>query len=340
MNASQGIEQRLGGDWLHIHCGDMSAETLRRGGVPGTVHVMHDPACCGPLSYRGGYQARADFLVACGAPFDPQTFARNLEREDAVLAAAAHYDEVVLWFDHCLFDQGILVRTMDRLAATGARISLICIDTFPGFAHFKGLGELNPTQMASLFPTRHLVTSAELALASKAWAALCAPDPLAIQALCRADTSALPFLAGALVRHLQEFPAVGNGLSRTENAALRAIEAGHATLPSVFVAVSDAEERPFLGDTMLWWILKPLADARHPAIRVDGPGPLPGWNADRPLDAWALALTDVGRALIDQTADWLALNGLDRWLGGVHLTDAATAWRWNATARRIERAIA
>ena len=40
-----------------------------------------------------------------------------------------------------------------------------------------------------------------------------------------------------------------------------------------------------------------------------------------------VALTDVGRKLLDGQADWVRLNGIDRWLGGVHLQGAEAAWR-------------
>jgi len=52
-----------------------------------------------------------------------------------------------------------------------------------------------------------------------------------------------------------------------------------------------------------------------------------------------------GDALADATGgkgatgrcDWLGLVGVDRWLGGVHLTDPATAWRWDPTLQRLGR---
>ena len=33
----------------------------------------------------------------------------------------------------------------------------------------------------------------------------------------------------------------------------------------------------------------------------------------------AVALTDAGRGVLDGAADHVALNGIDRWIGGVHL---------------------
>jgi hypothetical protein len=34
-------------------------------------------------------------------------------------------------------------------------------------------------------------------------------------------------------------------------------------------------------------------------------------------------------------ADHVRLNGIDRWLGGVHLEGDEAAWRWDAAAGRL-----
>ena len=80
------------------------------------------------------------------------------------------------------------------------KLSLLCVGEFPGFVGFKGLGELDPQQMASLLGARHEVASAETALAAAAWAAFCSPDPTDLERLLRGDTTALPYLGEALLR--------------------------------------------------------------------------------------------------------------------------------------------
>jgi hypothetical protein len=42
-----------------------------------------------------------------------------------------------------------------------------------------------------------------------------------------------------------------------------------------------------------------------------------------------LQLTEAGRAVLAGQEDHVALNGVDRWVGGVHLTGRAVRWRWN-----------
>ena len=41
-----------------------------------------------------------------------------------------------------------------------------------------------------------------------------------------------------------------------------------------------------------------------------------------------MELTDVGRAVQAGERDFIELNGIDRWLGGVHLV-SGQVWRWH-----------
>jgi hypothetical protein len=42
-----------------------------------------------------------------------------------------------------------------------------------------------------------------------------------------------------------------------------------------------------------------------------------------------LELSGDGWAVLVGEADQIELNGIDRWLGGVHLTGHEVAWRWD-----------
>ncbi|OOY42979.1 hypothetical protein BOV92_12370, partial [Solemya velum gill symbiont] len=34
---------------------------------------------------------------------------------------------------------------------------------------------------------------------------------------------------------------------------------------------------------------------------------------------WQVTLSDTGRQLLADEVDWVELNGIDRWVGGIHL---------------------
>jgi hypothetical protein len=48
-------------------------------------------------------------------------------------------------------------------------------------------------------------------------------------------------------------------------------------------------------------------------------------------------LTDAGRSALAGELDAVATCGVERWMGGVHLTGRSTPWRWDDSSRRIVR---
>jgi len=128
----------------------------------------------------------------------------QLAARDAMLESFTDHEAVVLWFEHDLYDQLQLTQILDRLRervlrerASGLmRLSLICIDQY--------LGPLTGPELEALWPARHAVTPGELDLAAAAWQAFTSPDPMEIETLLRGDTSALPFLEGALRRQVSQ----------------------------------------------------------------------------------------------------------------------------------------
>ena len=79
-----------------------------------------------------------------------------------------------------------------------------------------------------------------------------------------------------------------------------------------------------MGDLSFWTIVRRLAEARRPLVAADVE-PRPGR-----LPSGTLALTADGAAVLSGRADHVALNGIDRWLGGTQLV-SARYWRWTGT---------
>jgi hypothetical protein len=144
----------------------------------------------------------------------------------------------------------------------------------------------------------------------------------------------LPFLGPALRRLLEELPAPGDGLSGTERRALRAVAEGATTPVAAFLAAQNLEAAPCLGDA---WFFRALAGigvgpARLVETQAGDPLPPPPPLGDaRAFARLPLRLTGPGERVLDGVQDRVALLGLDRWLGGTHLT-AAAPWRWDPAA--------
>ena len=78
------------------------------------------------------------------------------ERCHDALPAFPQHEEVVIWLDHRLSDQLILIKALDWFSGQNlgaVKLSLICIGRYPGRDHFVGLGELTSDQLASLADT-------------------------------------------------------------------------------------------------------------------------------------------------------------------------------------------
>jgi hypothetical protein len=219
--------------------------------------VLHEGPVPAGLSLDELREERARFISARGwGGFDDVD--AEFTRRDATLAGFGEHEEVVLMFEHDLYDQLQLIQLLDWFAwrhLGSTRLSMVVTDEY--------LGTLAPDRLRGLFDGRRQVSARELEPGRGAWEAFTSPDPTRIAAFLGRDTSALPFLGNALLRHLQQFPSVENGLSRSEAQALEAISGGKRVLREAYVASHQQREEPvFLGDTVFAWYLEGLSDAR------------------------------------------------------------------------------
>jgi len=240
----------------------------------------------------------------------------------------------VLWFEHDLYDQ---LQLLDALAlAHGLEGSLdsIVVGSFPGKPGFRGLGELTADELETLWPQRCEVTAELLSEASSAWQAFRAPEPVALAGFVQ---EGLPFLGAAFQRLLEELPAVEDGLSRTERQALRVIADRELTPLGAFLATQDLEEAPFLGDSWFYRSLSALGQGESRLLEADTGDPLPApppLSDGREYARLGLRVTETGERVLGGEADRLELLGVDRWVGGTHVTPEK-AWRWDSSARAL-----
>jgi hypothetical protein len=349
MSAVQQQRRRAGIEaaTLHVTNGDSAGNTLRQTGLGGAVlpwrDVLHEgPVPAGPR--RELLHARAAFLSGCGWG-SRRSIAASLDRRDRQLVQALRDgQQVVLWFEHDLYDQLQLADALALAAGFAGSFSpggpeLIVVGSFPGRPGFRGLGELTADELQTLWPARVPAGQDTLAAAVSAWAAVRHPDPSALAATARADLPGLPFLGPALLRLLEELPAPRDGLSGTERRTLHAIADGAVTPVDAFLAAQDLEPAPFLGDTWFFRALAALGTAQARLVETRDGDPLPPSPPAGDPHAFArlpLRLTDLGQRVLDGREDRVTLLGLDRWVGGTHLTPAA-AWRWDPGPRQLLR---
>jgi Domain of unknown function (DUF1835) len=327
---------------LHITNGDSAGSTLRQTGLGGAVLPWRDALHEGPvpaLPRQELLQTRAGFLADCGWG-RRQVLLSSLEQRDQQLLAALRDDlEVVLWFEHDLYDQLQLLDVLALAHTEETAPELIVIGSFPGKPSFTGLGELTARELETLWPSRRRAAPAALQAATSAWAAVQAPEPTALAAWATHETVHLPLLSPALRRLLEELPAPTDGLSRTERSALHAIAAGAHTPPAAFVGAQRLEEAPFLGDAWFFRALSALGQGETRLLETDDGTPLPPPPPLGDTELFArlqLRLTATGERALRGQADRVELLGIDRWIGGTHITPDNT-WRWDSTQLKLVR---
>jgi uncharacterized protein DUF1835 len=273
---------------LHVTNGDCAVAVLSQvvsGSILPWRDVLHEGPVRAGLSLEALSAERARFIAAAGWGSLSQV-EDELKARDAAFRRAGEHDEIVLWFEHDLYDQLQLIQVLDGLAELrGPPISLVCEAEY--------LGNMAPERAVELFALRNPLTRRHLQEARAAWTAFRSSDPRALENL---KITSLPFLAAALRRHLEEFPWVTDGLSRTERQIVQALRQRPLSFVELFNEVR--EDPMYVGDAVLAWHLERLA-------RED--------LVERDAGTWR----STGRPRRQR---------LPRWLGGYEVTDEALCW--------------
>jgi hypothetical protein len=334
---------------LHIHNGDCAANIAKQTAIPGEHFAFREALLDGPTpaEFKG-----ADFRLVRARHLwqlygvELNQGLQNLRAQEEKLASCPEHEEVVLWFEHDLFCQIHLIYLLDWFRQKGlgtTKLSLVCVGEFPGRKNFRGLGELTPPEFASLFPARQPVTQTQLELAVAAWQAYCSPDPTDIEAFLQAEAAALaalPFLAAALAAHLRRFPSTRNGLGQIENRALQLIADGVNRFSDLFAKFGEAEPVYGLGDAQFWTAVRRMMSGREPLIEIEGLATEP-IDIERKLltpeiiDKAKFKVTEVGKAMLRNEADFVFTGHIDYWLGGVELLGSRNLWRWDEEAKTV-----
>ena len=263
---------------LHVANGHCTTRLIEAAGLPGRTSIWADALHDGPVPNVNDDQLiriRAEF-IADGLDVSADDVEADLKQWRAIVDDDDRYDDLVLWFEHDLFDQLNLIQLLTRIGRDRPirkPASLISIDRYPGHPHFKGLGELTPADIAALYDTRRLVTPQQLRVAARAWDAFRSGERARLDALLAADTSALPFLAPALRRHLAEAPSEPDGLTRSERRLLEQLAQGPLDIQTAFSGMHAVETAYYITDSSFWQMVTGLAARSQALVEVNVTAP-------------------------------------------------------------------
>ncbi len=310
---------------LIITNGDNAAELLRLAGREAAILPWRDVLHEGPITRTGLAASSAERAAYLAGRFhvDPAEVAAQFAERDALIRAHRDFETVELWFEHDLYDQLQLVQVLAFFAGEAPRDGLVLVqaDDF--------LGSQTADTILSFAGNARPLSVADLDLAAGIWADLATPTPERIAARLSLPDGPLPFLNAALRRFLEELPAPGTGLSRTEQTLLAAIAHGAAEPANLFHQVIVEEEAAFMGDWSFFRLIDDLAFCDVPLI-AGLPPPGAEFDGERFRDV-ELTLTMAGEDVLAGEDDHVALSGLDRWWAGTRLL-GHSVWRFDRDA--------
>ncbi|CAA0124547.1 Uncharacterised protein [BD1-7 clade bacterium] len=291
---------------LHITNGDAAADLIRQAQIDGQImpwrDVLHEGPVPAGLEIRALRSLRMQFIAAAGWA-SGDLLAEHLKAFNAVLDAieAQQFSEIVLWFEHDLYDQLQLIEVLDMLATLfDGPLTLVQTDTF--------LTSFSATDYPALFDARETVSEAQQALAQQVWQAFRAPTMDPIIECLNCDLSVLPHLYASLLRWCEEFPNPETGLSRTQTVILTQLAEQSSEAGRLFRRYQQQEEARFMGDTVFFWIVQRLVDAgvvaAAPTAAITG--------------ETTLSITALGENILNRRCYLQQITPLDTWRGGMY----------------------
>lgn len=309
--------------------GDHAANALAAHFPDAEILIWRDVLVEGPVPGGIGDEALADIRARhIEHAFGVRDVRSDFTRRDRAFDEIDSSDRVELWFETDLHDQLQLIQILARFQAQASRPALeLTLAAPPLLNHIEAMAQ-------KLTP----VTKEQLAEGTALWAAFRAPEPTPVVEASNGD-GALPDARNAFARMLDEYPDAQDGLGRIERNGLLALRDGALTPGLAFRHYQQTEQLPFLGDLGFFYRLEALGCGPSPLLRGLPAGRIAQAARDNMTVEYTetlIELTDAGHAVLEGRADFVKLNGIDRWIGGVHLK-SDHFWRLDRDSRALRR---
>jgi hypothetical protein len=179
---------------------------------------------------------------------------RSFDERDAILERAGEFPEVVLWFEHDLYDQLQLIQVLawfEQQPHPAPRL----------IQAVEYLGPLPAARLEEMFPERRPVQAVQLESAGRAWRALTGGQPPQLEGVL----GEWP----ALIRLAEEYPWTIDGLTRTERTIAELRARGIQDRHDLFRAFSESEDPCWMGDSSFFRVLDGARDRAECGWRWD-----------------------------------------------------------------------
>ena len=307
---------------VHIVAGASAAACLQQGVAlrPDQILVHNDLLSCGPLppfdsldEWRDVRQTYLRSLDTEGRSFTFDEDDRDLLTHRERLRGAR---TITVWLGTGLPEQLMLlwvVALLRNLGIDPGKCGVVQYDLDRNH-DIVSVGVLNPTRFTE-HPQPTRLVDAAIEEATAAWRAVTAPEPDALLAFLTGQNHCLPFLPRALSSLLYHYPDLGTGLNAWEYQLLQYVrdEGPKGTRVVAYTMAHDMDFPEWISDSYLSERLH-----RHSAGAL--PRPLLALSGDTAsLRGTEVRLTSHGDAILAGQGNAVEWNGIDDWVGGVHL---------------------
>lgn len=298
---------------LHILNGDASVPAFKVADLPGQVLVWREILASGPVVYSlpedAFWRMRRQYLQKHFQATD-EDYQQKMAGELRKLNNAAHFFEVVLWFDGDLTCQVNLLYLLHKLSHQKPVIVSVCTPDHGSIGYKKA------EQMQQLFEHRVVLDEEHLKQASILWQLYAGPDPQALQSYLQENEIYSTQLHQALQLHLQRFPSCTSGIGKHHELVLAALGNGAGSKPEVYKYFWENGSEYGLGDLQLDILLQELSPE---LVQLSG---------DRVM------LSETGKQVLKGATRFR--KELKYWLGGVNLNQQDLTWCRNADSSKIK----
>ena len=255
--------------------------------------------------------------------YDWPEFSFDDYADDGLLTNAERLGQensVVVWTALGLPDQLLLawvVFLFDRLELNPSKLRMAQFETLRPRQRVLGVGELSPDNIREFCPKPRQLDLTELQEVREAWSCYTNSDPAALSTYV-AQTSPMPILHRAVSELVYRYPEIQSGVSGWDERLLRyTLEKGPAAARVIGFTMGHSETFDRVGDLYLFHRLVALgnADLAAPPISITG--------STRSMRECKVSLTAFGKKVLAEQANHVRKNGIDDWIGGVHLSAEA-----------------
>jgi hypothetical protein len=324
---------------LHITNGDADAKKVGQILDEDTLpwrDFLHDGPVRPGLLIEELSSVRARFISSLGYGSYDSILAAFQDR-DACFIDALEWREVTCWFEEDLYDQLQLMQVLHYHTDSTTNMPFFLVQ------HQKFFG-LDPAGIRTLHAQRRPVSKEQIKFATEAWCAFVSDTPENLLRIVHKKRTEpiMPIALAALERLLSEYPSSRNGLSATQQQILEIVAQNNLIGPEALFRENNLREQQYayLANHQFWLQLSRLINIESPVLRVRGRTEFRySLNDSLPKEEFTeqqIDLTHLGHQLLANRADFIRESGIDRWIGGVHLT-AQNDWRWDRSALQLRR---